>query len=161
MEQVLSALAALQGSALPTALRLSHYGYPLVNAGHIIGIALLFGGIVPLDLRLLGFWPSVPAAALARILLPLAIAGLTLAVATGSLLFSVHAVRYAGLAVFQLKMLLVLGAAVNALLLSRVPGWTGSGADNHPARRVKFAAGLSIVLWLGAILCGRIIAYVD
>jgi hypothetical protein len=76
------------------------------------------------------------------------------------LLFSVHAVRYAGLAVFQLKMLLLLGAALNALLLSRVPGWSDRNSANG-ARRIQFAAGLSIALWLGAILCGRVIAYVD
>ena len=162
MEHLFAALAALQGSALPSALRLSFYGYPLVNAAHIIGIGLLFGAIVPLDLRLLGFWPSVPAAALARILVPMAMAGLTLAVATGSLLFSVAAVKYAGLGVFQLKMLLVLAATANALLLSRVTGWQGVGSGyDVSGPRVRLAAGLSIALWLCVILCGRIIAYVD
>ena len=162
MEQLISALAALQGSALPTALRGSYYGYPLVNAGHIVGIALLFGGIVPLDLRLLGLWPSIPVGPLARILLPLAISGLILAVTTGSLMFSVSAVKYAGLGVFQLKMLLVLTATANALLLRRVAGWSGDASARSSIRlRVASAAGLSIVLWLAVILCGRIIAYVD
>jgi hypothetical protein len=162
MEQLFSALAALQASALPTALRLSYYGYPLVNAGHIVGIALLFGGIVPLDLRLLGFWPSVPAAMLARILVPMAITGLTVAVATGALLFSVSAVKYAGLGVFQLKMLLVMAATANALLLNRVAGWRYDGLGHALLRpRVGIAAGLSIALWLAVILCGRIIAYFD
>lgn len=160
MEQLFSALAALQSSAIPTSLRLSYYGYPLVNAAHIVGIALLFGGIVPLDLRLLGFWRSVPAATLARILVPIAITGLILAAATGSLLFSVAAVRYAGLGVFQLKMLLVLAATANALLLTRVAGWHEDGPA-HMRPRVRFAAGLSIALWLAVIMCGRIIAYVD
>jgi hypothetical protein len=162
VEPLLSALSALQGSALPTALRLSSYGYPLVNAGHIVGIALLFGAIVPLDLRLLGFWPSVPVAALSRILVPVAITGLMLAVVTGSLLFSVGAVKYAGLGIFQLKMLLVLAATGNALLLSRVPGWTGEAPEGPGSRwRIAFAAGLSIALWLAVILCGRIVAYLD
>jgi hypothetical protein len=162
MEQLFSALAALQGSALPTALRLSSYGYPLVNAGHIVGIALLFGAIVPLDLRLLGFWPSVPVVSLSRILLPISIVGLMLAVVTGSLLFSVGAVKYAGLGIFQLKMLLVLAATANALLLARVPGWTGDAPERTRGRsRIAFAAGLSIALWLAVILCGRLIAYLD
>ena len=162
MEQLFSALAAWQGSALPTALRLSFYAYPLVNAGHIVGIALLFGAIVPLDLRLLGFWPSIPVAALSRILLPIAISGLILAVITGSLLFSVGAVKYAGLGIFQLKMLFVLAATGNALLLARVPGWRGDTPGRTGSRwRVAFASGLSIALWLAVILCGRIIAYLD
>lgn len=162
MEQLFSALAALQGSAFPTALRFSSYGYPLVNAGHIVGIALLFGAIVPLDLRLLGFWPSLPVAALSRILLPIAISGLMLAVVTGALLFSVGAVKYAGLGIFQLKMLFVLAATGNALLLSRVPGWAGEAPERSVSRlRIAFTAGLSIALWLAVILCGRLIAYLD
>ena len=162
MEQLFSVLAVVQGSALPTALRGSYYGYPLVNTGHIVGIALLFGGIVPLDLRLLGFWRSVPATVLAHILVPMAMTGLILAVATGSLLFSVSAVKYAGLGVFQLKMLLVLAATANALLLRRVAGWDDDARLLDAGwPRIRVAAGLSIALWLGVILCGRIVAYLD
>ena len=162
MEQFFSVLAALQSSAWPTALRTSYYGYPLVNAGHIVGIALLFGGIVPLDLRLLGLWRSVPAAMLARVLVPMAMTGLIMALSTGSMLFSVSAVKYAGLGVFQIKMGLVLAATANALLLSRVPGWSGEASGRPGIRwRVASAAGLSIALWLGVIMCGRTIAYID
>ena len=162
MELLFAALAALQASALPTALRLSFYAYPLVNAGHIVGIALLFGAIVPLDLRLLGFWPSAPIPLLARVLVPTAMTGLALAVVTGVLLFSVGAVKYAGLGVFQFKMLLVVAATANALLLSRIAGWSQYASTQPAIRlRVAIAAGLSVALWLSVILCGRIIAYVD
>ena len=43
--------AALEATALSQALRASIWLYPLVNTGHVVGIALLFGAIVPLDLR--------------------------------------------------------------------------------------------------------------
>lgn len=46
-------LAALEATELARALRDSVWIYPLVNAGHILGVALLVGSIVPLDLRLL------------------------------------------------------------------------------------------------------------
>ena len=52
--------AALEATALAAALRNSVWSYPLVNAAHILGVALLVGSIVPLDLRLLGAWRSVP-----------------------------------------------------------------------------------------------------
>ena len=68
-------LSALQDAALVGALRRSRWVYPLVNAGHIVGLALLFGAIVPLDLRLLGLWQRVSLGVLARTLLPVAIAG--------------------------------------------------------------------------------------
>ena len=48
------ALVFVENLAVVSALRNSTLAYPLVNAGHILGVALLVGGIVPLDLRLLG-----------------------------------------------------------------------------------------------------------
>lgn len=57
---MLEAIAgALDRTALSQTLRASLWLYPLVNTGHVLGIALLFGGIAPLDLRLLGCWRSV------------------------------------------------------------------------------------------------------
>ena len=61
----LEALAtALQASGLSALLRSSIWLYPLVNTGHVVGIALLFGAIVPLDLRLIGAFRAVPLAPL-------------------------------------------------------------------------------------------------
>ena len=161
MEAIFSALEALQGAGLPTALRLSDFAYPLVNAAHIMGLALLFGTIVALDLRLMGFWRSVPLEPLARILLPVAIGGLTTAILTGALLFSVHAVKYAGIGVFQLKLALIAAALLNVLLLHRSAAWisaTGQPGGALPIR-LRAAALLSISLWGAVILCGRLIAY--
>ncbi|MGH6930129.1 MAG: hypothetical protein ACREEV_17565, partial [Dongiaceae bacterium] len=81
------ALAGLEGSALATALRGSTWVYPLVNAGHIAGIALLFGAIASFDLRLMGAWRLVPLDGLSRVLVPLAATGLVIAAVAGSLLF--------------------------------------------------------------------------
>ena len=110
----LASLAALrkyvEGSALAAGLRSSKWIYPLVNAGHIAGIALLFGGIAGFDLRLMGAWRRVPLDALAQVLVPVAAAGLVLAALCGSLLFIVKATEYAASSLFQAKMaMLVLG----------------------------------------------------
>jgi hypothetical protein len=61
-------MAELEATVLAAALRGSVWAYPLVNAGHILGVALLIGSIVPLDLRLLGLWQAVPLASLWRVL---------------------------------------------------------------------------------------------
>jgi hypothetical protein len=153
--------SALQSTGLATALRQSFWVYPLVNAGHIVGLALLFGAIVPLDLRLLGFWPRVPLAAMSRILLPVTLAGLALAVPTGVLLFSVRATEYIATPLLWIKFSLIACAIANALLLRLSLAWAvfehSDLAGTMP--RLQLAGALSVGLWLGAIVAGRMIGY--
>lgn len=159
---LLETLQAFQDMDLPAALRASRWVYPLVNAVHILGLAVLFGAILPLDLRLLGLWPSLPLGPLIRILVPVSLCGLCVAVISGTLLFSVSAVKYATTPLFQIKMLLILAALANALLLRRAAGWAATeGRDNFGTdARLRLAGGLSILLWLAVILCGRFLAYI-
>jgi hypothetical protein len=84
-------LIAIQEFAPVAALRSSRWSYTAVNTVHIVGLALLLGAIVPLDLRLMGWRRTVPIAALTRVLLPVAIFGLALAILAGLTLFSVRA----------------------------------------------------------------------
>ncbi len=159
---MLEAIAgALEATALSQTLRSSIWLYPLVNTGHVIGIALLFGGIAPLDLRLIGCWRSVPLGSLARILIPLAIAGLIIAVMTGALMFATRPLDYVYEPLFGIKMACLAAAVLNALLLRRSPRWGWSevtGGDIvRPAWQVE--AVLSILLWLAVITAGRLIAY--
>lgn len=155
------ALSAVQDTALVAALRRSIWVYPIVNTGHIVGLALLFGAIVPLDLRLIGLWRRVPIDAMTRFLMPVAIAGLVLAVPTGALMFAVRATEYAGTPFFQIKLLLIAGALANALLLRMTVVWAvwrdGDLQDTTP--RLQLAGALSIALWLAVIFSGRMIGY--
>lgn len=157
-------LTALQNLEPVAALRASRWVYPLVNAGHITGIALLVGAILPLDLRLMGAWRSVPLDLLARVLLPVAIAGLCLAAATGFMMFAVSATKYAGLPLFSVKLALIAAAVANALLLRLSPAWTLARLPDLPPEsppgRLRLAGALSIGLWLSALLCGRFLAYI-
>lgn len=157
------ALAALQGLDPVLALRRSVWVYPFVNAGHIIGIALLFGAIVPMDLRLMGVWRDAPLRAVAGITVPVAVVGLLLAITTGALLFSVRAVEYARIELLQVKLLLIAGAVANALLLRRTSAWRafaeGDLAGTSP--RLQAAGALSLGLWLSVIVCGRLIGYLE
>lgn len=147
------ALAALEGSAPAVALRGSTWVYPLVNAGHILGIGLLFGAIAPLDLRLLGFWRKEPVAALERVLVPVAVSGFILAAVTGALLFMTDARDYAASPVFRLKLvLLVLGLANVAL-------YRAVARSGEPAALIRLAAGASLALWTAVIISGRLVGY--
>lgn len=160
-------LTALQETEIAEALRFWRWAYPIVNAGHILGIALLFGAIFPLDLRLLGLWRSIPVKLLARVLVPVAGAGLGLALVTGTLLFSVDPLKYADLALFRVKLLLIAAGAINVLVVHRSKAWKDvmGNASTASARQslvppLRLAGLVSASLWLFTILCGRFIAYV-
>jgi hypothetical protein len=147
--------AALEQAAPIAALRESTYAFPVVNALHIIGIALLFGSIVALDLRLLGWRRDAgPAEAFTRLLVPVAIGGLLLAIPAGLLMFATDARAYAGSALFQAKMVVVALAIGNALWLR-----AAQRRGPMPQLRESFAAAASILLWLGAIVLGRMVGY--
>lgn len=151
-----SVLAALEGTAVAQTLRVSRWGYAAVNATHIFGIALLVGANVPLNLRFLGLWRGVPRQALVRVLAPVAAGGLAIAVAAGLLLFSVRAREYAGLGVFQIKLVLIAVGVLSAVALHRAHGFLLETASD---RRLAGHAVVSLTCWLGALACGRLIAF--
>ena len=149
-----AALGALEDWPPVAALRASAIAYPLVNTLHIVGIALLFGAIVPLDLRLAGWRAdALPVDRAARLLLPIAKAGLILAATAGLLLFATAARDYAASPLFRAKMVVLALAVTNALLLRRA-AWRGTRT-----RRTRAAGVLSILLWLTVILLGRFVGY--
>ncbi len=151
-------LAAIQASDLATALRFSRWSYAVVSTAHVLGIALLIGAILPLDLRLLGAWHSIARSALVRVLVPVAAVGLALAVAAGLLLFAVRAVDYAALTVFRLKLLLIATGASSALILHATHGFLLETASRG---RLRLAAIFSMTCWLGTLIAGRLIAFVS
>lgn len=152
-------LAALQASDPAVALRKSFWVYPLVNAGHIFGLALIFGAILPLDLRMLGLWPDVDWRRLARVLVPVAIAGVLLSLVTGLALFSARPLDYAFKPLFQVKLALLAIAIANALLLHRAAAWRQAPATGGLPLRLSAAATVSILAWMAVIICGRLIGY--
>lgn len=154
-------LVALEGLPPIAALRLSQWAYPLVNALHILGIGLLLGSILPLDLRLLGAWRSVPIAPLWTVLTGCAALGLLIAAASGFALFATAASEYAQSPAFLAKMPLVAAGVVNALALrwharAALHGMLNTG---QVPRSARLAALVSIVVWLSAMLLGRLVAY--
>ena len=149
-------LAALEGTALAQALRGSRWGYAALNAAHIFAVALLVGSVLPLNLRLLGVWRGISREAVVRVLAPVAASGLALALLTGPLLFSVRAREYSGVGVLQLKLTLIAVGVLSTLALCRTHGFLLRDASRA---RLAGHAVLSTVCWLGALVCGRLIAF--
>jgi len=153
---------AIAHSALGTALRESVWLYPTVETLHIVGLALLFGSIVVVDLRLLGLRRDVALAPLLSFVLPVTLASLLLVVPTGLLLFTAHASDLVGNRAFVIKMGLLFFAAINALMFHAGPYRAEIEAPPGTRARgsTRLFAALSIVLWVAVIGAGRWIAYV-
>ena len=133
--------------------------YPVANTLHLLGLVMLVGGIGVVDLRIAGLWRTIPVEPLSRALTRVAILGLIVMVASGSVLLAADGRTLAGSHVFHC-MLVVIGVALaNAAAFrwiwgDRIGGWLG---QVPVAARVM--AMLSIALWLTAAALGRWIAY--
>ena len=156
-------MAWLEHSALGHAMRESGvWTYGLVNLGHILGIASLFGSVVVLDLRLLGFWRKAPLPAISTPTVRIAGVGFGLAVMTGICLLATKATEYVGNPFLYIKFpAIALGLAnVAALQFSRA--WKEHRIRELSAREQSSLAvfgGISLACWLTAITCGRMIGY--
>lgn len=148
--------AAIEATTFAQTLRASRWGYAFVSAAHIAGIALLVGATLPLQLRLLGLWRDIPQGAVVRILSPVAVCGLALAICAGLLLFSIRAREYAGNPFLQAKVVLVLVGAFSAIAIHRTHGFL---LENAGRARLRVHAAVSMACWIGALVCGRMIAF--
>ncbi len=148
----------LEETGLAEWVRSSIPGYPAMIAAHAIGMAVMVGLALALDLRLLGNFAEIPYSALQRFL-GIAWLGFALNFLSGFALFSAQATTYITDYVFLSKMgLVVLGAVTVALLQTAVSRDSAAWGTAAPGN-VKAIAVASIVFWLGATVTGRLIAY--
>jgi hypothetical protein len=140
-------------------LRDSGTAYLFVNATHILGIGLLLGSILPLDLRLLGFFGSVPLAAVAPLLLRVAATGAATAILMGLWLFSVKPADYVSNTAFLVKMALLAAALGNVWLQHHSGDFRRALQTGEAALPVRIRALVSAVLWLCVLLAGRWIGF--
>src|SRR5688572_24472345 len=108
-----SALAAVERSALATAMRQELWLYPSIEILHIFGFVTLVGSIAMLDLRLLGLSRGLSVRSLARHLLPWTLGALIVIVPTGLMMFMAHASDFISNSAFVLKLSLIFGAGLN------------------------------------------------
>lgn len=159
------ALGALEASGLGQAMRQWLWLYPAVEIVHIVGIGLLFGSIVVFDLRLLGFSRDISVKRLARHVLPWSAGSFLLIVPSGLLMFTAHASEFIDSGVFVTKMLLIMAAGVNAGLFHTITFRTADVWDSEEMRKLppppsaRLAGGLSLLIWISVIACGRLLAY--
>lgn len=126
---------------------------------HFIGLSLLFGIVLMVNLRMLGIIRSVPFAAVHR-LLPWGMLGLVINTITGMLFFVAKPEQYTYNLAFQWKVVFLLLAGGNLLFLTVFDdAWVFEEGD-EPALPVKLVAAFSIFLWVGVIFFGRMLPYI-
>jgi hypothetical protein len=129
---------------------------------HVLTLCVLVGMTAMMDLRLLGLTlRHVPASEVLTRLLPWAVAGFVVMVASGALLFYADPVMKYRNIFFRLKMVTLMLAVLNAWVFHRrtyrdAANWD---LDPVPPRGARMAAGLSLALWAVMITLGRLIPY--
>ncbi|HYS23981.1 MAG TPA: DUF6644 family protein [Vicinamibacterales bacterium] len=148
----------LQYSAPLVAMRASPWVFPVIATIHLMGLALIGGAVLVVDLRLLGWGlQAQPVAALAHDAERWLWRGLLVMVSTGILLFMCFATKYYWLTFFWVKMAaLILVVAFTVSVRRRVA--MAGDADTSPAR-CKLVALVSISLWTIVALGGRYIGF--
>ena len=131
--------------------------YPTVLTLHTVGLGVVVGVATILNLRLLGVGAGIPLQEM-RPLFRLFWAGFLINLVSGLVLFASAAVEKAGQPVFYVKLsCIAIAVAVTVRIRRRA-----FGADDHridaPAG-TRALAGLSLALWTGAIVAGRLMAY--
>jgi len=147
-----------ENSLLGHWIKYSKWDFAIIETFHIIGITVLLGSTLVVDLRLLGFGlRRLSPAQLARELAPWTWAALAFMLVTGVPMFLSEAVRLSYNSAFFVKMIVLPLALVLQFTVHRRA--TSPGAQEE-SKFGKLAAYLSLISWLSVALAGRAIAYV-
>lgn len=134
-------------------LKTHAWAYPALEVVHIVGIALLLGNLVLLELRVFGRGAALPARELARLALAVALGGFVLAAGSGLMMFATQPAELLANRAFTLKMLLLMLAGCNAAWFH------GRGSLARLDGLAKLQMLVSTFIWLAVVACGRWIAY--
>jgi hypothetical protein len=155
-------LKAIEGWSIATAIRNGLYSFPMLESIHVVGLAVVFGTILIIDLRLLGA-ASVgrPFQKMASDILKWTWMGFAVTLITGALMFTTNASVYYHNNYFRIKMLLLLLAGMNMGIFElttgkKVQSW---GQELSTPRAAKTAAKISLLIWICVIVCGRLVGF--
>jgi hypothetical protein len=136
------------------------WGWPIMESMHFIGLSMLVGCIGVFDLRLLGLGKRIPIAA-AHKLVPWGLAGFAINITSGSTFLLTEPNQYIYNPSFHFKVLFVTLAGLNALSFYAI-SWrraTAAGAPPDAPAYAKLVAAVSLSLWIGVIVAGRLLTF--
>lgn len=146
------------GLAISQAYRESLWLFAVTQSVHLVAIATFIGAIVIVDVRLLGWGLAGQSrAGLARSAQRVLLWSALPVLATGVLQFTTNALSYSRSPVFVFKMCLLAAALVYTATLRR---WV-AGADEErlPSWVPRAVGAVSLALWIGVTISGRMIAF--
>jgi hypothetical protein len=144
------------------AIRTSDWLFPTIETVHVLALTLVVGSIAMIDLRLVGVASRDRAVSrLVAEVLPWTWPAFAVAALSGFLMFSSAAVKYFGDGPFRFKMVLLALAGLNMALFHgvtyrRVSQWDQAAA---PPAAARLAGGISLLLWVGIVFCGRWVGF--
>jgi len=149
-------LVWISGSPLADWVVSSRYIWPTLESIHFVSLCVLFGSLLVIDLRLIGFYRE-RCAPMVNLLIRLSLAAFAVNLATGVLFFFGNTFKYVNNTAFEIKLVLILVAGANALYyklrLSHI-------VDSEEVSLSSVGVGaLSLLLWAGVIVCGRMITF--
>ena len=137
----------------------SPWVWPSLEALHFIGLTLLIGICLLIDMRILGAMKGVAFATLHR-LLPWGVLGFAINTLTGMLFFVSAPEQYIKNVSFHAKLVLLLLAGVNALYFTIIEEpWTLGPGDEAPALTKTMAASL-LLLWVAVMYFGSMLPFI-
>lgn len=162
MPQLADLISYPENSRLADNIRENDLLFPFIESVHVLSICLVVGSILAVDLRLLGL--ASIRRSVSRVthgILPLTWCAFVVAVASGGLLFISNATKYLGNGFFIAKLFLIGAAGLNMMIFHAIsakdlPRWENETRLPLPAR---LAGGLSILLWVAVVACGRWIGF--
>lgn len=157
-----SIVSSIESSGIGEWMRGSLKALPIVEAIHVLAVALVFGTILIVDLRLLNLVDTKRRfTRVSGELLHWTWSAFVVAAITGLLMFAANATTYFDNTAFRLKMLALLFAGVNMaafqfITAKKVPDWD---KDTPTPLAARAAGVLSILIWVSVIVLGRWIGF--
>lgn len=145
-------------SSLLVEMRSSPWLFPIIATIHLLGLAVIGGAVLIVDLRLLGLGLSRQSPAqLARDVEPLLRGSLVVMLATGLLLLMCFATKYYYLTAFWVKLTSLCLVLIFMFTIRRRLIMTSEMKVS--AIRSKLVGLVSLSLWVSVVLAGRLIGF--
>lgn len=150
----------LEGTAVALWVGESLWAYPFLLSLHAVGLATIVGVSVMLDLRLLGMFKGLRVESFLGAM-KLAWFGFLINAISGLFLFTSQASFFVTSTPFLLKIGMIFVAAITTAIIQQKLRGVRDGGDASIAIGAggKVIAAFSLALWFGAIVTGRLIAY--